>query len=384
MRTRDEDGLTGVSVVLAGGGSAGHTSPLIATAAELTRLHPDVALTAIGTPRGLENVVVPAAGLRLELIPPVPMPRRPGRDLALVPARLWRAVGEAGRILVAARADVLLGFGGYVSAPAYLAARRHRVPVVIHEQNVLPGLANRLAARFAAGVYTAFPDTRLPRARFIGLPLRRAITDLDRHAEAAAARTRFGLRPDLPTLLVSGGSQGAVSINTAVRGARTRLLSAGVQILHVLGPKNFTDEIRETDPESGAAYLPVAYVEAMEDAYAAADLMLARCGASTVLETAAVGLPAVFVPYPHGNGEQERNAAAVVASGGGRLLPDADCTADRVHDLVLRLITDPERLAGMERSLAGVGSRDAATVLAEETWATAVRHPAGRAGEVTG
>jgi UDP-N-acetylglucosamine--N-acetylmuramyl-(pentapeptide) pyrophosphoryl-undecaprenol N-acetylglucosamine transferase len=328
-------------------------------------------------------VVVPAAGLRLELIPPVPMPRRPGKDLALVPSRLWRSVGEAGRILVAARADVLLGFGGYVSAPAYLAARRHRVPVVIHEQNVLPGLANRLAARFAAGVYTAFPDTRLSRARFIGLPLRRAITDLDRHAESAAARTRFGFRPHLPTLLVSGGSQGAVSINTAVRGARTRLLSAGVQILHVLGPKNFTDEIRETDPESGAAYLPVAYVEAMEDAYAAADLMLARCGASTVLETAAVGLPAVFVPYPHGNGEQERNAAVVVTSGGGRLLPDADCTAARVTDEVLRLIMDPERLAGMERALTGVGSRDAATVLAQETWAIATRDSAAGAGEVT-
>lgn len=373
--------------MLAGGGTAGHTSPLIATAAELRRLRPDVSLTAIGTPRGLENVVVPAAGLPLELIPPVPMPRRPGKDLALVPPRLWRSVVEAGRILTRARADVLLGFGGYVSAPAYLAALRQRIPVVIHEQNALPGLANRLAARFATRVFTAFPDTPLRGAQQIGLPLRRAITDLDRHARANEAREGFGLRTDLPTLLVSGGSQGAVSINSAARGARSRLLAGGVQVLHVLGPRNFTDQIAETDPDTGAVYSPVAYVERMEDAYAAADLMLGRSGASTVLETAAVGLPTIFVPYPVGNGEQALNAAPVVAAGGGVLLDDADCVPDRVVTEVLSLLGDAdpmgERLARMERALAGVGSRDAATVLAQETLAVAGA-AAGPSAGVTG
>ncbi len=362
-----ESSPTRPSVVLAGGGTAGHTSPLIATAAELQRLCPGVALTVIGTSKGLETTVVPAAGLPLELIAPVPMPRRPGKDLVLLPARLYRAVAEAGRILEHHRAEVLLGFGGYVSTPAYLAARRRRVPVVVHEQNVLPGLANRLGARFAARVFTAFPDTPLPRAEFIGLPLRRAITELDRRDAAALARSGFGLDPDLPTLLVGGGSQGAQSINAAVRGARSRLLAAGVQILHVIGPKNFADEIAETDPDTGAVYAPVAYVERMQDAYAAADLMLGRCGASTVLETAAVGLPAIFVPYPHGNGEQGRNAAPIVAAGGGRLLNDADCRPDRVARDVIALIERPEVLAAMERALAGVGSRDAATVLARQT-----------------
>lgn len=358
---------TGPRVVLAGGGTAGHTSPLIATAAELQRLAPGVSLTVIGTPKGLENTVVPAAGLRLELIPPVPMPRRPGRDLVLLPVRLRRAVAAAGRILDTHHADVLLGFGGYVSTPAYLAARRRKVPIVIHEQNVLPGLANRLGARFAARVYTAFPDTPLPGADFIGLPLRRAITDLDRRAGAADARAGFGLSPDLPTLLVSGGSQGAQSINGAVRGARATLLAAGVQILHVVGPRHFGDQIVETDADTGATYVPVAYVERMQDAYAAADLMLGRCGASTVLETAAVGLPVIFVPYPHYNGEQARNAAPVVAAGGGRLLDDADCRPDRVARDVLALIERPDVLAGMERALVGVGARDAATVLARQT-----------------
>jgi UDP-N-acetylglucosamine--N-acetylmuramyl-(pentapeptide) pyrophosphoryl-undecaprenol N-acetylglucosamine transferase len=357
----------GPRIVLAGGGTAGHTSPLIATAAELRRLRPDVTLSVIGTSYGLENTVVPAAGLPLLHIPRVPMPRRPGKDLFALPFRLRRAVAEAGRILTEQRADVLLGFGGYVSTPAYLAARRRRVPIVIHEQNVVPGLANQLGARFANRVFTAFPDTPLRGAELIGLPLRRAITELDRHDGAPLARSGFGLHPELPTLLVGGGSQGAQSINAAVRGARARLLAAGVQVLHILGPKNLTNEIAETDPATGAVYRPVAYVDRMQDAYAAADLMLGRSGASTVLETAAVGLPAIFVPYPHGNGEQATNAAPVVAAGGGRLLFDSACTPDKVVSEVLGLMERPEVLAAMERSLVGIGARDAATVLARAT-----------------
>jgi UDP-N-acetylglucosamine--N-acetylmuramyl-(pentapeptide) pyrophosphoryl-undecaprenol N-acetylglucosamine transferase len=355
-------------LILAGGGTAGHTSPLIATAHELKRIDPDVELSAVGTARGLEVSVVPAAGLRLELIPPVPMPRKPGLELAKVPVRLWRSVAEAADILRRTDASAVLGFGGYVSTPVYLAARRLGVPIVIHEQNALPGLANKVAARFTEHVFTSFPDTPLPHAHCIGLPLRRAITGLDRPARRAAARESFGLRADLPTLLVSGGSQGALRMNTAVLGARDALLAKGIQILHVLGPKNLTDStVRAVDATTGAVYQPLAYVEAMDEAYAAADLMLGRCGASTVLETAAVGLPAVYVPYPHGNGEQGRNAAIVVAAGGGELLADADCTSDWVQRRIPELLLDPDRLTGMSEASRGVGITDAATTLARKT-----------------
>ncbi len=358
---------TPVSVVLAGGGTAGHTSPLIATAHEIARLAPDASVTAVGTARGLETSVVPAAGLTLELIPPVPMPRKPGRDLLLVPARLRGAVTEAGRLLDRLHADVVLGFGGYVSTPVYLAARRRKVPIVIHEQNALPGLANRLAARFSDHVFTSFPGTPLPGARCIGLPLRSAITQLDRVAGRAAAREAFGLPTDGQALLVSGGSQGAASLNRAVLGARAALLAAGVSVLHAVGPKNLTDDlVTVTDENTGAVYRPLPYIEDMDVAYAACDLMLGRCGASTVLETAAVGLPAVFVPYPHGNGEQARNAAGVVSAGGGVLLADADCTPAWVTAEVPSLIR-PDVLRGMSTALAGVGHTDAATVLARAT-----------------
>jgi UDP-N-acetylglucosamine--N-acetylmuramyl-(pentapeptide) pyrophosphoryl-undecaprenol N-acetylglucosamine transferase len=353
------------SVVLAGGGSAGHTSPLIATGLELRRLSPELAVTALGTARGLETTVVPAAGLELELIPPVPMPRRVGKDLALVGPRLVQAVTATVRLLRRVQADVVLGFGGYVSTPAYLAARRLGLPIVIHEQNVLPGLANKLAARLTSHVYTSFPQTSLPHARCIGLPIRRTITDLDRAALRREARIAFDLNPDRPTLLVSGGSQGALQINTAVAGAWPDLLAQGIQVLHVLGPKNLIPGIeRSVDERTDAVYQPLAYVEQMERAYAAADLMLARSGANTVLETAAVRLPAVFVPYPHGNGEQALNAELVVNAGGGIMLADVDCTSIWVSQEIPTLFAHPGRLAGMSDALADVARLDAATVLA--------------------
>ena len=203
---------------------------------------------------------------------------------------------------------MVLGFGGYVSTPAYLAARRLGCRSCVHEQNALPGLANRLAARLTRHVYTSFPETPLPHATCIGLPLRRGITELDRAGGGAPARAVVRARaPTCPALLVSGGSQGAAehqharcsAPGTAAGGRASRCCTCS-------GPKNLTERrpSRTVDPDTGAVYAPVAYVEQMEQAYAAADLMLGRCGASTVLETAAVGLPAVFVPYPHGNGEQ--------------------------------------------------------------------------------
>lgn len=371
-----------VSVVLAGGGTAGHTSPLVATAQELLRLAPGTRVTAVGTARGLETTVVPAAGLPLELIPPVPLPRRGGPDLFGVPGRLSAAVRSAGTVLRQTHADVALGFGGYVSTPVYLAARRLGVPVVVHEQNALPGLANRLAARITRDVFTSFPGTPLAHATLIGLPLRREIADLDRAVARPAARAAFDLGPQTggphPTLLVSGGSQGAASINAATRGAVDDLLRAGISVLHVLGTKNIAaSDVRRSDDATGATYVPVAYVERMEQAYAAADLMLGRCGAGTVLETAAVGLPSVFVPYPHGNGEQARNAAPVVDAGGGLLLDDAACTSAWMMAEVPALLGDPARLAAMTQALAGIARRDAATVLARRTLAVAARRGPG-------
>jgi UDP-N-acetylglucosamine--N-acetylmuramyl-(pentapeptide) pyrophosphoryl-undecaprenol N-acetylglucosamine transferase len=341
-------------VLLAGGGTAGHTSPLLATADALRRLVPGAEITCLGTSRGLETRVVPEAGYPLELIPPVPLPRRPNADLVKVPVRLRGAVTETLAIVDRLRPDVVVGYGGYVSMPAYLAARRRKLPLVVHEQNTLPGLANKVGARLAARVAVSFPDTPLPRAEYVGLPIRRMISQLDRAALRAQARAHFGLDPDRPTLLVTGGSQGARRLNQSVSGAARPLGEAGVQVLHVVGPKG------EADPErTDVPYVVVPFVDRMDLAYAAADLVVCRSGASSLTEAAALGLPAVFVPLPIGNGEQELNARHVVKAGGGLMLADTALTAEWVAATVPGLITDRERLAEMGKAAADLIPRDA-------------------------
>lgn len=350
------------SVVLAGGGTAGHTSPLIATAHALAALEPGIDLVCIGTDKGLETRVIPEAGLALELITPVPLPRKLNLDLVKLPWTLTRSTMQARSILRKARADVLVGFGGYVSIPAYLAARTMGVPVVIHEANKLAGIANKIGARFAAHVATTFAETQLPGGKLTGMPMSRTITSPARGA--AEARAGFGLDADRPTLLVSGGSQGAVRINQAVLDARDEILAAGIQVLHVLGPKNIGPSDVEVTHDSGARYVPVGFVSDMAEAYTASDLMVGRAGAATVMETAVSGLPVVFVPLPWGNGEQARNAAELVAAEAGIMLPEAEMTADRLVSAVVPVITDSARLDRMSQAARAQYPADAADVLA--------------------
>jgi UDP-N-acetylglucosamine--N-acetylmuramyl-(pentapeptide) pyrophosphoryl-undecaprenol N-acetylglucosamine transferase len=351
-----------MKALLAGGGTAGHTSPLLATADALRRLDADVEVTALGTPRGLETRVVPEAGYPLELIPPVPLPRRPNADLVKVPVRLGATVRAALRVLDRVRPDVVVGFGGYVSVPAYLAARRRRVPIVVHEGNAIPGIANRLGARFTSHVATSFPDTPLRNGRYVGLPIRRMISTLDRPARRQEARTTFGLEADRPTLLVTGGSQGARRINQAMSGAGPALLDAGVQVLHVVGP---TGEATVQAGPDAPPYIVLPYVDRMDLAYAAADLVVCRAGANTVTEVASIGLPAVFVPLPIGNGEQALNARPVVDAGGGLLVDDAALTPEWISATVPDLLGDADRLATMSAAAADLIPRDADDQLAQ-------------------
>ena len=346
-------------VLLAGGGTAGHTSPLLATADALRRIRPDVEITCLGTPRGLENKVVPEAGYPLELIPPVPLPRKPNADFFKVPARLRAAVRETRAVLDRVRPDVVVGYGGYVSMPLYLAVRKDQVPLVIHEQNAVPGLANKAGARFAQRVAVSFPDTPLKKAEYVGLPIRPMISGLDRAALRAEARAFFGLDPDRQTLLVTGGSQGARRLNQAVSGAAAQLAAAGVQVLHAQG-KHGGAEPATTD----VPYVVVEYIDRMDLAFAAADLVLCRSGANSVTEAAAVGLPAVFVPLPIGNGEQVLNAKPVVEAGGALVVDDASLTTDWVVGNVPALAADTARLAAMSTAAAAVIPRDADEKLA--------------------
>lgn len=362
-----------LSVVIAGGGTAGHVEPAMAVADALAALDPAVRITALGTARGLDTRLIPERGYHLELITPVPMPRKPNGDLARLPSRVWRAVRETRAVLDDVDADVVIGFGGYVALPAYLAARgipgarrsksSRRVPVVIHEANASAGLANRVGARSAEKILSAVADCGLPRAEVVGVPVRAAITSLDRASLRAEARAHFGFADDARVLLVFGGSQGAASLNRAVSAAAADLAAAGVAVLHAHGPKNTLD-LRTPEP-GDPPYVAVPYLDRMDLAYAAADLAICRSGAMTVAEVSAVGLPAIYVPLPIGNGEQRLNALPVVNGGGGMLVADADLTPDRVAREVSGLLNDPPRLAGMTAAAAREGHPEAARQVAE-------------------
>jgi UDP-N-acetylglucosamine--N-acetylmuramyl-(pentapeptide) pyrophosphoryl-undecaprenol N-acetylglucosamine transferase len=319
---------------------------------------------------------VPARGYDLELITAVPMPRSLTPKYLTVPGRLASAVHQAGQVLEKTGADVLVGFGGYVSGPAYLAAKRHNVPIVVHEANPIAGMANRLGAMFTTHVYTSQPETRKLRGECIGLPIRRQIAELDRLALGDEARAHFGLRTDKPVLLVTGGSQGARSVNRALAGAASAIRAAGVQILHVTGPKNF-GEVAE--PPGEVPYVTVPYIDRMDLAYSAADFVLCRAGAMTCAELTAVGLPAAYVPLPIGNGEQRLNALPIVQHGGGMLVDDAELTSEWIKGSMLPVLTNIDRVVSMSEAAASLGRKNADRALAKaviEVGAASVGDPA--------
>lgn len=353
-----------IHVLLAGGGTAGHVEPALATADALVQLgHElgvDIDITMLGTTAGLESRLVPERGYRLETIPRVPLPRRPSLDLLTVPTRMRTAVKAADEVMSRRTIDVVVGFGSYVALPAYWAAHRRGLPLVIHEANVRPGLANRLGSRLTDLVATGLPGTKLQHARLVGMPLRRAIADADRQALSVQARDHFGI-DGRPTLLVFGGSQGAARINDAVLGAQHDCASAGVQILLASGAGGAAEARRRADP---LVTTVVEYIDRMDLAYAAADLAVARSGAMTCAELAAIGLGSVLVPLPIGNGEQRLNAEPLASAGAAIIVADQDFTSAFVAERVLPLVSDPGRLASMDAAAARLGRRDADRTLA--------------------
>ncbi|WP_120006279.1 UDP-N-acetylglucosamine--N-acetylmuramyl-(pentapeptide) pyrophosphoryl-undecaprenol N-acetylglucosamine transferase [Nesterenkonia muleiensis] len=350
--------MTAATVVLAGGGTAGHISPMLAIAAAIRRLDSTAAQSMIGTAAGLETRLVPEAGYELDLIEKVPFPRRPGRAALSFPSRFGQATAEAESILTRRGVDAVLGVGGYVCPPVYRAAKKLGLPVVVHEANARPGLANRLGARTAKFVGTAFPDTPLKGAVHVGMPMSQDISQLDRESLRSRARQELGLDPERTTLVITGGSSGALNLNTAVAEALEDLLSTGAQVLHLTGGDK---QVRDSSGEllTTPGYLQREYLDGMHLAYAAADLIVARAGAATVCEVAAVGLPAVFVPLPVGNGEQELNARSLVEAGGALLVKDEHFTRDWMGRNILPLLEDPRLLATMQQHSASSGITDA-------------------------
>ncbi|MBA4247361.1 MAG: UDP-N-acetylglucosamine--N-acetylmuramyl-(pentapeptide) pyrophosphoryl-undecaprenol N-acetylglucosamine transferase [Microbacterium sp.] len=345
------------TALLAGGGTAGHVNPLLALADHWRAVDPAIEVIVLGTAEGLEARLVPDRGYELATIPRVPFPRRPNRAALRFPSRFRDAVGRSREIIRDRGVDVVVGFGGYASAPAYVAARREGIPFIAHEANARPGIANRLAVLLGGRAAITFAGTPLRGARLTGMPLRPEITTLDRPARRDDAVSELGLEPGKPVLLVTGGSTGAQRLNTTMTASAARVLGTGWQVLHITGTG------RGGDNPGLPGYHTMTYCDAMHVAFAAADLVLCRAGSATVSELAALGLPSVLVPYAAGNGEQRLNARELVAAGGAVIVPDAEFTPEWVARSLVPLLGRRAEIARMAAAAQTVGRRDGASAL---------------------
>ena len=326
------------TVVLAGGGTAGHVEPALAVARQWKIAHPDDHLIFLGTTTGLECTLVPAAQFELHLIPRVRISRKPSLSWLRIPFDLMSSVRESKKVIQSA--DVMIGFGGYVSAPAYLAAQISGVPIVIHEANAKPGWANRLGACFSKHLAVAHPveSGKFQHALLAGLPLRsdvaKAFSDSESDWAQArkSAKVRLGFPENAPLVFIMGGSQGSVAINKVVESSVHMFNDHDLSVLHSVGKLNAL-------PLAHGGYRPVAYVETMADAYLGADLIIGRSGAVTCSEFRALGRYALFVPLPIGNGEQFVNAASLVADKRAEVINQRDFTADFLRTHITDLLS---------------------------------------------
>jgi undecaprenyldiphospho-muramoylpentapeptide beta-N-acetylglucosaminyltransferase len=374
------------SIVIAGGGTAGHVVPAIAIARALVDTgHPPASIHFVGSRRGIEGRLVPEAGFEVTLLQGRGLARKltPGNIIANVGAvaGLLSAIVQAIVLIARRRPSVVVSVGGYASVPCVLAAAIFRVPLVVAEQNAVPGAANRLAARVARAAAVSFAGTELPRAVVTGNPVRGEILATDRSpAGRSAARATLGVPaigdvgdlgdhrgPGVRVIVAFGGSLGARRINQAVLGLASEWRDrSDLAIYHIVGRRDW-DEMAAAKPDlppSGLWYEQVPYEDRMSLVYAAADVAVCRAGASTVAELTAVGLPAIVVPLPGAPGDhQTANGRALSTAGAARLIPDSEVDAHRLAVELDRLLED-ETLATMAWAARQLARPDAAVAVA--------------------
>lgn len=364
-----------LSVVIAGGGTGGHLFPAVALAKALSSgPDPKAWVLMVGTLAGPEGSAAAAAAIPFQGIDVLGFKRSLSPRNLLAAAKGATATLQALGILRRSCADVAVGTGAYVSIPIAAAAAMLRIPLVLHEANAVPGVANRLAGRWAAAVAVSFPGAehwfRGP-VTVTGNPIRPEVAHLDRSGLRPFALEHFTLAPGRRTLLVFGGSQGARSINEAALGAYDRWRGEDrLQVLHIAGPKELEASRARLEsqqrPGDNLVWRLVGYTDRMDLAYAAADLALSRSGATTVFELASAALPAIVVPYPYATADHQRaNAQPLVEIDAARLILNKDCTPESVGLAVDELLCDPARLAAMGRAISSFARPDAAQALAD-------------------
>jgi UDP-N-acetylglucosamine--N-acetylmuramyl-(pentapeptide) pyrophosphoryl-undecaprenol N-acetylglucosamine transferase len=360
-----------VIAVIAGGGTAGHVLPGLAVAQALVDAgHDRSSVRFVGARRGMEARLVPAQGFEVTLLPLHGLQRRLGpRELGMnvvAGGELAAGTVRAVPLLRRWRPGAVVSVGGYGSLPVVNAARLLGVPVVVMSYDAVPGRATRVAARYAAACAVAFPGSPLPNAVVTGTPIRTELLAVDRDRDRGAARAELGIPADRFTVLVFGGSLGSGVLNDAVRAFVERNRGRrDLAVRHVVGERNDDGSWSALDGADGIAYQPLRYEQRMELAYAAADLVLARAGATTVAELGALGVPSVLVPWKLAAEDHQTANARVLGDVGGAVVVAEDAfDAAALTATVDRLQAAPEALAAMAAAAAGTGKRDAAAAIA--------------------
>lgn len=355
--------------IICGGGTAGHVLPAIAIGRALVdRGHPATSIHFVGARHGMEGRLIPAAGFAVTLLPGRGVQRRLTAGNVGAVAGMAVAAVKGLALVARRRPSVIVSVGGYASVPGVLASMVLRVPLVVAEQNAVPGAANRLAGRVARAAAVSFPGTQLPRAVLTGNPVREEVLAIDRSPVGrSAARQALGVPADATVVVATGGSLGALTINRAVLElVQLWRQRSGVAVYHIVGARDWEmiAAAHPEPPEGGLWYRQVRYEDRMEVVYAAADIALCRAGASTVAELAAIGLPSVLVPLPGApNDHQTANARALVDAGAARMVSDRDATGERLA-VELDELMDASTRAQMTKSAAAVAHRDAAAEVA--------------------
>lgn len=354
-------------VLIAGGGTGGHTSPALAIVEALRQRVPGLEVVWVGRRGAIEERVSAANSIPFYAVPGEGWPRRNVWRRGIVAAKTVWALMQSARLLHGFHPDVAIGVGGYVSLAPLLAAQWLGYPTVIHEQNKRLGMANRILARKARRLFLSYEDTlgAYPKDRTLltGNPVRAAFAD---PPAQAAARARFGLRPDVPAVLVTGGSQGAQSINRAVAAMAERMAPDALQLIWMSGGPNEA-MAREAITRARIPVVVFPFIEDMAAACAAADCIVGRAGASSTAEIALMGKPSILVPYPHAaDNHQEDNARAFEQAGAALVMNDAECTGNRLAEALLALLQDSARLAAMGDAAKAMAKPAAASCIAQE------------------
>jgi UDP-N-acetylglucosamine--N-acetylmuramyl-(pentapeptide) pyrophosphoryl-undecaprenol N-acetylglucosamine transferase len=337
-----------MKVIIVAGGTGGHIYPGIAVAEEIKRRNRSNELLFVGSREGLEGKLVRQEGFQIELIRARGLLRKFSYKAISAPFVSCLGFFDALRIMDSFKPDRLISMGGYVSLPVVLAARLKRIPVLLHEQNSIPGIVNRLCSRLARWITLSFKETqKYLKGRVTGNPVRKRILDAKR---SKAIR---------PTLLIMGGSQGALSINTAIPDLLDKFKGLNLDILHITGERDF-DQIKNIRDFSPYPFYHLRrYMYNIEEGLALADLVVSRAGATAISEILALGIPSILIPFPYSaEGHQEANAKILKEQGAAELLDNRNLSL--LPELVESIIGDPKRSEAMSRAAAGLAKRDAA------------------------